>query len=52
MQRKARDLLLFPVDNNIFTVKRQVGVFAGDKQGVEQLSHGGRFFAGAADRAL
>lgn len=26
MQRKARDLLLFPVHNDVFTVDRQIGV--------------------------
>ena len=40
MQGKARDLLLFPVHDDIFPVERQICVLTGDKERIEKLSHG------------
>ena len=40
MEGKASGGLLFPVDHHGLSLQRQVGVLAGDKQGVEQMFHG------------
>ena len=40
VQRKPPCLLLFPADNDIFAVECQIGILRGDKQSVEQSSHG------------